>query len=286
MRRLIVIGTIGNNSGEYQGKVLIDKLDELNLISELEKIHAENELEWDYLNSISALLNRGKIDIGVINMVSLPPHIPEGLAIGALSKRSDPAYLLLINQANVDNSSVLNIRTGSKVATASASTEILLKTILEDIEILRVDEDISVIMKMLENKEIDASIVSAAEVKWSGIDPEAFKYIRLNPKEFVPAPGQGISAYLCREKDIEMRKILSHIHCKTAARQSNIERKVLQLVDKEKQSLLGVFCEEDKMSNYHVYAIIPDDSDGLKKAFLSQSTHVNLPEKIIEQLKN
>ncbi|NNF21753.1 MAG: hypothetical protein HKN67_07415 [Saprospiraceae bacterium] len=284
MRRLIVIGTKGNELGEVQAEILNNKFDELNLIGEVEKIPLEIQGTDNYFNNICGELEKGRIDVAVINMPELPAILPEGIVIGALSQRSDPADSILINENVIDESSILSLKPGARVAVPGERVKNLLIELIPDIHTVLVEGDIYKRIMLIRSKEIDASIESAALVNWLGMGLENIIQIRLNPKEFVPLPAQGVAAYVCREKDIEIRKILSGIHCKTAAKQTNIERKVLKDIDISMQKSLGVFCETDKGSNYHTYAVLSENPASIKRAFVSQSTTYNLPEKIIEQL--
>jgi len=70
---------------------------------------------------------------------------------------------------------------------------------------------------------------------------------------------------------------------RAVAERTNVERKVLQKMDGGCQLPLGVYCEQDRNQNYHVYAAMGTD-DGVRRAKASSSTTFHLAEEIYSQL--
>jgi porphobilinogen deaminase len=100
----------------------------------------------------------------------------------------------------------------------------------------------------------------------------------------VPAPGQGVVAWVCNRDDLKSRQLLKNIHHPEVSACTNVERRVLQHVETELQSdFLGVYCEQDASGNYHVFAVC-EAGGQLKRARLSSSTRLGLAEKLVQQL--
>jgi hydroxymethylbilane synthase len=68
---------------------------------------------------------------------------------------------------------------------------------------------------------------------------------RLDPKEFVPAPAQGVLGLQTRLNDTELAKILSNLNDEDVARRISVERRILNLFGGGCQMPLGAYCEAD-----------------------------------------
>ena len=67
---------------------------------------------------------------------------------------------------------------------------------------------------------------------------------------------------------------------------TNIERKVLQMMDGGCHLPLGVYCEKDDLGHFHVWAAKAEDISGpIKTVRLSSGTRHGLVEQIVEGLK-
>jgi len=82
-----------------------------------------------------------------------------------------------------------------------------------------------------------------------------------------------------------VRRTLRKLHRSDVLQCTNVERKVLRLLDGGCHLPLGVFCEADDMGYYHVCAILSGGLDQeLNVVNLSSSTTKNLAETIFAQL--
>lgn len=113
----------------------------------------------------------------------------------------------------------------------------------------------------------------------------AYHTIRLNPKEFVPAPAQGVLAWQTKADNKPVRKILRKIHDGEVLKCTNVERKVLRLLDGGCHLPLGVYCEQDQMGYFHAWGILSGGIEQpLKRVNLSSSTTLNLSEQLYAAL--
>ena len=79
-----------------------------------------------------------------------------------------------------------------------------------------------------------------------------------------------------------MRKILSEIHNKSTAQMTNVERKVLNLMDGGCHIPLGVYTEVDEQGFYHVWVSYAQSKDTKPvRINISQSTSHGLAENIV-----
>lgn len=296
--KTIIIGTRGSKLALWQAYNLQEKLSKLNLVSELKIIQTKGDkiqdLSFDKIEGKGfftkeieeALLDRS-IDIAVHSLKDLPTNHPEGLIIAALSEREDCADLLIINKNAVDTKKVLKLRENAVVGTSSVRRKSQILNLVPHVSVQDLRGNVPTRIEKLASGKYDAIILARAGVNRLEIDLTDFETIRLNPVEFVPAPAQGVNAYQINGKDLELRKILSQIHNKAASKATNVERKVLNLMEGGCQMPLGVFCDIDSNGFYHVHAAFSESLDKpIKKVFLSRSTNQELAEQIVKQLKS
>ena len=160
-------------------------------------------------------------------------------------------------------------------------------SLLDDISVIDLRGNVPTRVQKLRNKGYDAIILAAAGLERLELDLSDLEVKRLHPREFVPAPAQGVIAYQVRSADTEMRKIIAHIHHAETAKRSNIERKVLKMMDGGCHIPLGVYCELDAAGNYQLFsAYAKNENDKLHRYRLSQSTSFEMAERMVEKLLN
>ena len=104
-------------------------------------------------------------------------------------------------------------------------------------------------IKKLREGDYDAILLAKAGVSRLKIDLSEFEVIELDPKEFVPAPAQGVLALQIREEDTELAELLTKLDTPVVRRRIDVERRVLNQLDGGCQLPLGVYCPDDQ----HVY---------------------------------
>ena len=139
-------------------------------------------------------------------------------------------------------------------------------------------------LEKLRNSDFDAIFLAAAGIGRLGLDVSDLRVVELNPREFVPAPAQGVLAWQTLRDDIPTRTILQKIHHPDISARTNVERRVLQLLDGGCQLPLGVHCELDAAGNYHAFAACFLDGQ-MRRARLSSSTRAGMAEKLVADLK-
>ena len=103
-------------------------------------------------------------------------------------------------------------------------------------------------------------MLAAAGVTRLELDLSAFHIERLNPKNFVPAPAQGVLGLQIRESDTELATILEALNNEETAHRIAVERRILNLFQGGCQMPLGAYAKaiDDKLS---VWVAKADDWD-------------------------
>lgn len=295
--KTLTIGTRGSRLALWQANFTQAKLKDLGYDSELKIIKTKGDkiqhLSFDkiegkgfFTKEIEEELTSGSIDLAVHSMKDLPTTSPEGLVITAVSYRENPADLLLIHPDAIAEDQILKFKKGAIVGTSSARRKSQIRDIRNDIELKDIRGNVPTRIEKLRSGNFDAILLAAAGIQRLELDLSDLKVISLHPKEFIPAPAQGVLAFQTRAEDLDTRRILKNIHQPDVAEVTNIERKVLQLFDGGCHMPLGVYCEKDSTGNFHVWAAKAEQWDSeLKRVRLSSSTKFELSEQVVAKLK-
>jgi len=292
----IIIGTRGSRLALWQAEHLMDKLTAMGHIAELKIIKTQGDLiqnlSFDKLEGKGfftkeledALLNK-EVDVAVHSMKDMLTTQPEGLVIAAVSERADPADLLILNKNASDEGQAVNLSEGMVVGTSSSRRKSQIKKFYPGIEVKDLRGNVPTRVKKLADGQYDAIILAKAGLDRLNLDLSTFNLVRFNPKEFIPAPAQGVMAYQTHAENTALRNIFKEIHHEQTGLCTNVERTVLKMMDGGCQMPLGVYCELDQLGNYHVFA-----SYGLEEnivlAQASLSTHIGLAQNIFNQLSS
>ena len=294
----VKIGTRGSQLALWQAKQLQSKLIGIDVNSELVIIKTQGDniqnLSFDKLEGkgfftkeIEDSLLSGEVDIAVHSLKDLPTSQPEGLVIAGLSERADPRDILLINKKSVDTDRTLDLIAGAKIGTSSLRRKTQILNLVSNIEVKDLRGNVPTRIQKLRDGDYDGIILAAAGVERLDLDVSDLVIKKLHPREFVPAPAQGVIGYQVKESDHALRKEILKLHNTTTALRTNLERKVLQLMEGGCQMPLGVYCEIDNANNYHLFgAYAPSAESPLIRANISSSTHDGLAESMVLKLKN
>ena len=292
------IGTRGSKLAMWQAHFTQEKLSAIGIESELIIIKTTGDqiqhLSFDkmegkgfFTKEIEDALLRGEIDLAVHSMKDLPTNPPEGLVISAVSYREDPSDILLINKNITDKSKVLQLPEKARVGTSSSRRKGQLLDIRPDLQLVDIRGNVPTRIQKLEQGDFDAIILASAGLARLDIDTTSFHVIHFDPTEIVPAPAQGVLAWQTMANDIQTRKILLGIHQSEVSDVTNVERKVLNLMNGGCQMPLGVYCYKDKFGNYHVHAAYSTSFDlPITRVSISSATHFQLAEKVVDKLRS
>ena len=292
------IGTRGSDLALWQARHLQQMLREVGVDTELCIIKTRGDqiqhLGFDKMEGKGfftkeiedALLNH-EVDVAVHSMKDLPTTSPEGLVTAGVSYREDPADWLLIRPEAAVTDAPLSLQKGAVVGTSSARRKAQLSHLMPDVQVRDIRGNVPTRIRKLRHGDVDAILLAAAGLQRLNLALDNLHVVRFHPKEFIPAPAQGVMAFQTRTDDYPTRRIIQQIHRSEVSELTNIERKVLKLLDGGCQLPLGVYCEKDVMGNFHVVAAMAAGWDGpLKRVQLSSSTSHQLAERVVEQLQS
>ena len=298
LKRDLVIGTRGSRLALWQSEHTQRLLYNIGISSGLQVIKTKGDqiqhLSFDkiegkgfFTKEIEDELVEGNVDIAVHSLKDMPTTQPDGLVLAALLQRADPADWLIVNKPSMDDSLDLSIKKNPTIGTSSARRKAQILGFRPDAEIQDIRGNVPTRLRKLKEGQFDGILLAAAGLTRLELDLSDFHVVKFNPREFVPAPGQGVVAIQCRAEDVAVRRMLKKLHQSQVGRCSNVERGVLKMMDGGCQLPLGVHCQYDINTNYHVFAAFSDSWDSpLKFAQVSSSTTDGLAQEVFDQLQS
>lgn len=292
---MLKIGTRGSKLALWQAEFTRSELARIGVESELVIIKTQGDLvqhlSFDKLEGkgfftkeIEEALLRGEIDLAVHSMKDLPTNAPEGLVITAVSYRHNPCDLLIIREEGYDAGSLLKLKKGAVVGSSSNRRKAQLLSFRPDLQAKDIRGNVPTRLEKLRSGDFDAIFLAAAGVERLGLDLSGLQVMELPAREFVPAPAQGVLAWQTNRNDTATRLILKQLHHSEIASCTNVERRVLQLMEGGCQLPLGVYCERDSLGNFHAFAACEIDG-AMRRARLSSSTNAGMAEALVAALK-
>ncbi len=252
----VVIGSRGSDLALWQAYFVKSELEKINCSVEIKIIKTQGDkiqhLSFDKLEGkgfftkeIEDALLDGSIDLAVHSHKDLETTPPEKLVIAAVSERANPADLLLINKNAVDSSQKWMVKKNAVVGTSSARRKSQVLTHRPDVTINDLRGNVPTRINKLREGSYDAILLAKAGVDRLELDLSEFHVEVLNPKEFVPAPAQGVLGLQIREEDTELFDLLQKMNAPKVQKRIQLERKILNLLDGGCQLPLGVYCTEE-----------------------------------------
>lgn len=293
----LVIGTRGSELALWQAEYLQNQLSSLYIESELKIIKTQGDriqdLSFDKLEGkgfftkeIEEQLLSGDIDLAVHSLKDMPTESHPELVLGAVSYREDPSDWLLMAKHVYDPSRSIGLPRNARVGTSSNRRKVQLKYFRPDALAVDIRGNVATRIKKIDEGTVDAVLLAGAGLTRLKTDLSRYHIVQFNPREFIPAPGQGILTYQTRMDRLDVRKILSQLHVPESGNCSNVERTVLKKMGGGCSMPLGVYCYMDEAKNYHAWAAYATDLNSeLVFARASSVTHAGLADTIVQQLK-
>src|SRR3954471_14701952 len=162
-----------------------------------------------FTRELEVALAKGKIDCAVHSLKDLPTEMPEGLEIIAQLEREDPRDVLVVNrQTGAEN--LDDLPRGSRVGTSSLRRRAQLLALRPDLEVVELRGNVPTRLSKVERGKVHAAILAAAGLIRLEVQQRITAF--LDPRTWIPAPGQGAIAIQARTDDERMRELLSPLN--------------------------------------------------------------------------
>ncbi len=156
-----------------------------------------------FVKEIEEALFAEEIDLAVHSMKDVPTALPEGLHLGAITRREDPRDALL----SQNRMKFSDLPKGAKVGTSSLRRQAQLMHARPDLQIHQLRGNVDTRIRRLREGHFDAIVLAAAGVKRLGFAADVAEY--LSTEISLPAIGQGALGIECRIRDGQLNELLS-----------------------------------------------------------------------------
>lgn len=297
MDRKIIIGSRGSDLALWQANHILRKVQKLGLTAEIKIIVTQGDQIQDigldklegkgfFTKEIEEALLSKEIDLAVHSQKDLPTTSPEGLKIAAVSEREDAADIVIVRKESADNTLKFAIKKNGIIGTSSPRRKSQLLAFRTDLQIVDLRGNVPTRIQKLRDKKYDAIMLAAAGIERLKIDLSEFKVLRLDPKEFIPAPAQGVLGLQIRADDHELFEYINKLNSEKVQDTIGVERKVLNLLDGGCQLPLGVYCFKEN-NKFKVWTSKAEAWNTMpKRVYLESYSDEGLAEKIVQKIKS
>jgi hydroxymethylbilane synthase len=187
------------------------------------------ELEMGMLNS--------EIDFAVHSLKDLPTRLPEGLMLGCVTEREDPADALVVH-ANHQDKQLDTLPEGAVIGTSSLRRLAQLRYHYPHLAFKDIRGNLNTRLQKLDAGEYDAIILAVAGLKRLDMADRIHQVI---PAEVsLHAVGQGALGIECRSNDPEILELLKTLEHSPTAQRCYAERAFLRELEGGCQVPIGV----------------------------------------------
>ncbi len=219
-----------------------------------------------FTKELELALLEGRIDLAVHSYKDVPVTMPlvdqSELVIACVPAREDPRDCLVTNSA--DAISIETLPPGARVGTGSLRRKCQVLAIRPDLQILPIRGNIDTRLNKLADEQYDAVVLAIAGLSRSGLVPKCTHHSIIPFTQMIPSAGQGALAIQIRRDHTELSALLAPLHSPYDARCVNIEREIVQLLNGDCYSPIGVVVSPAETSDkMQIHACIGASGGGL-----------------------
>jgi hydroxymethylbilane synthase len=225
MKAVITIGTRGSALALWQAKWVQSRLQEIfpekSILLQIIKTKGDKILDVPlakiggkglFVKEIETALLNKDIDLAVHSMKDMPSEIPDGLCLGAITKRENPQDVLISR----NGSDLPSMSKNARIGTSSLRRSSQLLHVHPELQIIPLRGNLDTRLKKLDSENLDAIVLAAAGVIRLGLLARITSYF--DTSVILPAVGQGALGIEIRENDMLMQQAMKHLdHFETHA---------------------------------------------------------------------
>ncbi|MFE1745099.1 hydroxymethylbilane synthase [Coleofasciculus sp. H7-2] len=187
------------------------------------------------------MLNK-ETDFAVHSLKDLPTNLPEGLVLGCVSERENPADALVVHEKHKDKQ-LDTLPEGAVIGTSSLRRLAQLRHHYPHLSFKDIRGNLNTRLAKLDKGEYDAIILAVAGLNRLGMSDRIHQVIA--PEVSLHAVGQGALGIECRAGDTEILDILKVLQHQPTAQRCYAERAFLRKLEGGCQVPIGVNTQID-----------------------------------------
>jgi len=192
-----------------------------------------------FIKELERALNDGRADIAVHSMKDVTHDMPDGLTISTVLEREDPHDALISTRYSDFDS----LPADAIVGTCSPRRQAQLRALKPKLRIKDMRGNVGTRLAKLDSGDFDATLLACAGLKRLGLESRITQ--RIDPKQCLPAAGQGIIGIQMRTDDHRLHDILAPLHHKPSATCLAAERAVTAGLEGGCSAPIAAFAQLD-----------------------------------------
>ena len=206
----------------------------------------------DSASGLLGALEAGRINIALQSLEGLPPTLPEGLVLAAVTRRLEPRAAL-VSRAGRD---LASLAAGSVVGVYTPRDRAFLLASRKDLEVKIVSGDVDSTLSLLASGEVDALVMASAHL----LQLERRERINalLEPAVFTPAAGQGSLGLIVKEDDdlaVDLAYTLQH---RPSFDRVRAERSFVRALESASSYALGALASVTPEGDLNLFGAVTD----------------------------
>ena len=287
------VGTRGSNLSIAQTNWVLDELKKIDstLNFEIEKIKTKGDIDTRPLfameqkgifeKEIDRAVAEKQVDFAIHSMKDVPSTLDSSLTIACVPKRESINDVLITN----DGYSLDSIPSGTVIGSSSLRRAVQISRKRPDVIVKPIRGNIETRINKVTEQKIDGVVLAKAGISRLGVET---KHSLLSKDEFLPSPGQGALALVCRSDDSETIEMLKKIEDKNSRIEIEAERSLSEHIDSGCRFPVGAYASIK--SNSLILKVGVYSMDGKKSILIEESGTIDNPfdlgKKIGNELKS
>ena len=221
---------------------------------------------------VNEAVKKGEVDFAVHSLKDIPSDLSDELIVACIPKRASPNDVLV----NDKGQKLKELAPGSTVGTSSLRRAVQVAKSRPDLNVRPIRGNVETRVKKVISGEYDAVVLAEAGLTRIGMKDVIVE--RFGIRDFVPAPGQGAIAIVCRRDDRTLLSMLRQIEDLRSRAEVLAERALIKKVEGGCRFPLGAVAvtSGDKIT---LYASV-FSADGSMNIKVKKIGNANDPEKL------
>lgn len=174
---------------------------------------------------VNEAVKKGEVDFAVHSLKDVPSDMAAELVVACIPRRARPNDVLV----NDKNRKLKELAPGSVVGTSSLRRAVHLMRARPDLRVRPIRGNVETRVKKVIAGEYDAIVLAEAGLSRIGMKDVIVE--RFAVRDFVPAPGQGAIALVCRRDDRKTMSLLRSIEDPRSRAEISAERALIEKVE-------------------------------------------------------
>jgi hydroxymethylbilane synthase len=231
------VGTRGSRLALSQTQIILKALRKVNPSVDFEVVVISTKGDLDkrplftmdekglFEKEINSAVISGEIDFAVHSLKDVPTNFSDKLTIASIPKRGKPNDVLVSGK----NIKFAELPSAALIGTSSLRRAIQVIRKRPDINVKPIRGNIETRIKKSISGEYDAIILAEAGLKRLGLEHLITE--KFSVQDFLPSPGQGAIAIICRRQDRKLIKFLKSIEDQESRIEIDAERSLLMKIE-------------------------------------------------------